>query len=105
MRFKKVQGGLRRFRKVQWIPKVSKDSKGSKGSKDHMMVMVALLDQVLAMLEESDGHAAVIAAPIDWSQRTCSVLTQICKSVTRSLIFYPRGPQRGNSIEFVEILF
>ena len=32
-----------------------------------MMVMVALLDQVLAMLDESDGHAAVIAALIDWS--------------------------------------
>ena len=32
---------------------------------DHMMV--ALLDQVLAMLDESDGHAAVIAALIDWS--------------------------------------
>ena len=32
---------------------------------DHMMV--ALLDRVLAMLDESDGHAAVIAALIDWS--------------------------------------
>ena len=38
-------------------------------------------------------------------QRTCSVLTQICKSVTRSLNFYPRGPQRGNSIELVELLY
>ena len=32
---------------------------------DHMMV--ALLDKVLAMLDESDGHAAVIAALVDWS--------------------------------------
>ena len=32
---------------------------------DHMMV--AFLDRVLAMLDESDGHAAVIAALIDWS--------------------------------------
>ena len=40
-----------------------------------------------------------------FTYRTCSVLTQICKSVTRSLIFYPRGPQRGNSIELAELLF
>ena len=39
------------------------------------------------------------------SKRTCSVLTQISKSVTRSLIFYPKGPQRGNSIELVKLLF
>ena len=30
-------------------------------------MMVAFLDKVLAMLDESDGHAAVIAALIDWS--------------------------------------
>ena len=38
-------------------------------------------------------------------QRTCSVFTQISKSVTRSLILCPRGLQRGNSIELVELLF
>ena len=32
---------------------------------DHMMV--ALLDKILAMLDQSDGHAAVITALIDWS--------------------------------------
>ena len=32
---------------------------------DHMMV--ALLDKILAVLDESDGHAAVIAALVDWS--------------------------------------
>ena len=37
--------------------------------------------------------------------KACSVLTQIFKSVTRSLIFYPWGPERRNSIELVEILF
>ena len=30
-------------------------------------MMVAFLDKVFAMLDESDGHAAVIAALIDWS--------------------------------------
>ena len=47
-----------------------------------------------------------------WFQRTCSVftehcsvLTQIYKSVTRSPIFNLRVPQRGNSIELVELLF
>ena len=32
---------------------------------DHMMV--ALLDKVLAMCDESDGHDAVVTALIDWS--------------------------------------
>ena len=32
---------------------------------DHMMV--AFLDKILSMLDESDGHAAVIAALFDWS--------------------------------------
>ena len=32
---------------------------------DHMMV--AMLDRILLMLDESDGHAAVITALIDWS--------------------------------------
>ena len=31
---------------------------------DHMIV--AMLDKILAMLDESDGHAAIIAALIDW---------------------------------------
>ena len=29
--------------------------------------MVAFLDKILSMLTESDGHAAVIAALVDWS--------------------------------------
>ena len=32
---------------------------------EHMMV--AFLDKILSMLDESDGHAAVIAALVDWS--------------------------------------
>ena len=38
-------------------------------------------------------------------QRGCSVITQISKSVTRSLKFNPRGPQRGNSIDLIKLLF
>ena len=34
-----------------------------------------------------------------------SFLTQICNSMTQSLTFYQSGPQCGNSMELVELLF
>ena len=54
---------------------------------DHMMV--ALLDKVLSILDESDGHAAVITALIDWSaafdrQDPTLAIQKFCKMGLRS---------------------